>query len=150
MSTHILAAPEETAARRRRVLNHTSEREHRMNLHRLSKLILLGMVAAAVAVPVGNAANDRVQIAGKLVAPAQVSEAQLSAGHSPTTRLVAIGGALVPPSQMSEWESRAGSSATTGTNGDSSSGMSSGVGLLVVLAGASALIFRHRRRLVTA
>ena len=128
-----------------------------MNLHRLSKLILMGVVAAAVAVPVGNAANDRVQIAGKLVAPAQVSEAQLSAEHSPTTRLVAIGGALVPPSQVSEWESRAGSSATTGTNGDSSSGMSSGaiagsavVGLLLVLAGASALIFRHRRRLVTA
>jgi hypothetical protein len=124
---------------------------------KLAKLILTGVVAAAVAVPVAGAANDRVQIDGKLVAPTQVSETQLRAGHDPATGLVQVGGALVAPSQLSAWESGAGSTGATGTTTDPSSGIGTGgiaaiavLGSLVALAAASAVIFRHRRRLVTA
>jgi hypothetical protein len=124
---------------------------------KLAKLILTGVVAAAVAVPIAGAVNGRVQIDGKLVAPTQVSETQLRAGHDPATGLVQVGGALVAPSQVSAWESGAGSMAGTGTSADSSSGIGTGgiaavavLGSLVVLAGASAVISRHRRKLVTA
>jgi hypothetical protein len=56
---------------------------------KLSKLIVTGAVVAAVAAPLGQAAtSDRVQLAGNFVAPTQLSEAQLNAGHDPSTRLV--------------------------------------------------------------
>jgi hypothetical protein len=129
-----------------------------MNLHRISTLIISGVVAAAVAAPLGQAAAaDRVQVAGSFVAPAQVSEAQLKAGHDPATRFVQIGGGLVAPSQLSAYENALGGTASTGSSGDSSSGIGTGgiagaavLGVLVLLSAASALVFRHRRRLVTA
>jgi hypothetical protein len=122
---------------------------------KLAKLILTGVVAAAVAVPVAGAANDRVQIDGKLVAPTQVSETQLRAGHDAATGLVQVGGALVAPTQVSAWESGAGSTAATGT--EDSSGIGTGgiaaiavLGSLIALAVGSAVILRNRRKLVTA
>jgi hypothetical protein len=129
-----------------------------MNLHRISTLIVSGVVAAAVAAPLGQAATaNRVQLAGRFVTPAQVSEAQLKAGHDPATRLVQIGGALVAPSQLPAYENAAGGTASTGASDDSSSRIGSGaitgvavLGFLVLLAAGSALVFRHRRRLITA
>jgi hypothetical protein len=122
---------------------------------KLAKLIATGVVAAAVAVPVAGAANDRVQIDGKLVAPTQVSETQLRAGHDPATGMVQVRGALVAPSQVSAWESGAGGTAAAGS--DDSSGLGTGgiaaiavLGSLVALAAGSVVILRNRRKLVTA
>ena len=128
-----------------------------MKLHRITKLTVAAAVVAAVAVPVGQAeTSGRVQLAGNFVAPTQLSEAQLDAGHAASTRLVQIGGAQVAPSQVSTWESRAGAT-TSGGASDESSGIGTGgiatiaaLGILVALAAASAVRFRHRRRLVTA
>jgi hypothetical protein len=128
-----------------------------MKTHRIGLLVVAGLVAAAIAAPLSQAAlNNRVQLAGTFVAPAHVSEAQLNAGHAPSTRLVQIGGAQVAPSQLSAWESGAGGTTASGTS-DESSGIGTGgiaaiavLGSLVALAAASAMIVRHRRRLVTA
>jgi hypothetical protein len=46
---------------------------------KLTTLIVTGLAAAAVAVPVAGATNDRVQVAGSFVAPGQVAEALLVA-----------------------------------------------------------------------
>jgi hypothetical protein len=123
---------------------------------KLAKLIVTGVVAAAVAVPVAGAANDRVQLAGSFVAPGQVSEAQLNAGHDPATRMVQVGGALVAPAQVSAWQDGAGGSASADSTNDSSGIGTGGIaaiaalGSLVVLAVGSVVILRNRRKLVTA
>jgi hypothetical protein len=123
---------------------------------KLTKMIVAGAVVAAIAAPLAQAGNGRVQLAGSFVAPGEVSEAQLSAGHAPSTRLVQIGGALVAPSQVSAWQDAAGDTSARGNTTDSS-GIGTGsiaafaaLGCVALLAAASALIFRHRRRLVTA
>ena len=123
---------------------------------KLTKMIVAGAVVAAVAAPLAQAGNGRVQLAGSFVAPGQVSEAQLAAGQAPSTRRVQIGGALVAPSRMSAWENGAGRSPSHAA-ADSSSGIGTGsiatlavLGCVALLAATSALIFRHRRRLVTA
>jgi len=124
-----------------------------MKLHRTLQLIVIGVVAAAVAVPIGQAAsNDRVQVAGSLVAPGDVSRAQLQAGHAASTRMAQVGGALLAPSQMSAYESHAGSNAATGTSDDSSSGIGTGSIAALIVLGAfaavfvgSALVLRHHR-----
>lgn len=129
-----------------------------MNTHRLSRMLLVAVVAALVAVPLAQAARgDLVQIDGKLVAPAQLSEAQLAAGHDPSTRLIQIGGRLVEPSQASAAQSRFALPARASVTTDSSSsGFGSGaiaaiaaLGGLMLLA-ASTLIVRHRRGLAPA
>jgi hypothetical protein len=129
-----------------------------MNTRRLSRPLLVGLVAALVAVPVSQAASGNlVQIDGKLVAPAQVSAAQIAAGHSPSTRLVQIGGSLVEPQQLSAWQARVTLPvAPTVTTDESSSGFGTGaiaaiaaLGGLMLLA-ASTLIVRHRRGLAPA
>jgi hypothetical protein len=130
-----------------------------MNIQRLLRVLLLGAAAVLLAAPVSQAATGKlVQIDGKLVAPAQLSEAQLAAGHDPSTRLVQIGGRLIEPSKASAWQSRAGQSAksTVRAEGGSSSDFGTGaiaasaaLGFLLVLA-ASTVIVRHRRRLVPA
>jgi hypothetical protein len=124
---------------------------------KLSKLIVTGAVVAAVAAPLGQAAtSDRVQLAGNFVAPTQLSEAQLNAGHDPSTRLVQIGGALVAPSHVSAYQHDVGETAGGGTSSDSSSLGTSSITAITVLGAialmlvASTLIFRHRRRLATA
>jgi hypothetical protein len=92
-------------------------------------------------VPVAGAANRTVQVDGRLVAPAQVSEAQLSAGHAASSRLVQIGGTLVQPSQVSPWQARSGSSSgPSGTTAESSSGIGTGGIALIALTGAMALL----------
>jgi hypothetical protein len=130
-----------------------------MNTQRLSRVLLLGAAAVLLAAPVSQAATGKlVQIDGKLVAPAQLSEAQLAAGHDSSTRLVQIGGRLVEPSQASTWQSQAAQSANStvraegGSSSDFGTGAiaaSAGVGFLLLLA-ASTLIVRHRRHLVPA
>jgi len=124
---------------------------------KLTKLIVTGAVAAAVAVPLAQASTaDKVQLAGNFVAPAQLSEAQLNAGHDPATRLVQIGGALVAPADVSAYQHGAGMSGG-GTSSDSSSGIGTGgiaalaaLGAVWIMVAASMLIFRQRRRLATA
>ena len=125
-----------------------------MKLHRIAQLTATGVAAAAVAVPVGQAAtNDRVQVAGSFVAPADVSKAQLEAGQAASTRMVQIGGALVDPSQVSSYQSRAGRNAVTGTSTDSSSGIGTGSIAAIAVLGAFAAFFvgsaivlrRHRQ-----
>jgi hypothetical protein len=122
-----------------------------MNTRHIRRALLVGVVAALAAVPVANAANRTVQIDGKLVAPAQVSEAQVAAGHAASTRLLQIGGSLVKPSQVSLWQASSGrSSGTSGTSTDSSPGLGAGGIALVAVAGvmalfaASALLMRRR------
>jgi hypothetical protein len=120
---------------------------------KLTKLIVTGLAAAAVAVPVAGAANDRVQVAGSFVAPGQVAEAQLNAGHDPATRLVQIGGKLVAPSQVSAYQSGAGSASAGSATSDSSSGLGTGSIAAIAVFGAFAALLissgvvlrRHRR-----
>ena len=127
-----------------------------MNPKRITKLIFTGAAAAVIAAPVGYAAGDRVQVAGSLVAPGQVSAAQLAAGHDPATRLVQVGGALVAPSNVSAYENAvAGTPARAGT--DSSAGIGTGgiaavavLGAFWMIVAASMVVFRHRRKLATA
>jgi hypothetical protein len=125
-----------------------------MKLHRITKLAVATAVAAAVAAPLSLAAtNDRVQLAGTFVAPAQVSEAQLDAGHDPATRLVQVGGSLVAPSQISGYESGAGGTPAGSTITDSSSGFGTGAITAIAVLGAfaaflvgSAVVLRRHRR----
>jgi hypothetical protein len=129
-----------------------------MKPHRIAQLTVTAVAAAALAVPVAQAAtNDRVQVAGAFVAPGQVSEAQLNAGHDPATRLVQIGGALVAPSQVSAYENVVGGTPVGSTSSGSSSGIGTGgIAAITVLAAfwmivaASMVAFRHRRRPATA
>jgi hypothetical protein len=125
-----------------------------MKLHRITQLTVVGVAAAAVAVPLGQAAsNDRVQVAGSLVAPSDVSKAQLEATHASSTRMVQIGGALVAPSQVSAYESGAGGTTAAATNSDSSSGIGTGsiaaiavLGAFVAFLAGSALVLRRHRQ----
>jgi hypothetical protein len=112
-----------------------------MNTRHIRRTLLVGVVAALAAVPVAGAANRTVQIDGRLVEPAQVSEAQLAAGHAASTRLVQIGGRFVEPSQVSQWQSGADRSGDTSrTSADSSSGIGAGGIALVAVVGAMALL----------
>jgi len=128
-----------------------------MNARRLSRVILAGVVAAFIVAPAGYAARSNlVQIDGKLVAPAQLSEAQLAAGHDPSTRLVQVGGAFVKPSEVSAWQSTGGS----GGRWVSSDGSSPDFGTVsiaaaaalggLLLIGFSTIVLRRRRGLATA
>jgi hypothetical protein len=121
---------------------------------KLSKLIITGAAVAAIAAPLAQAGNNRVQVAGSFVAPGQTSEAQLQAGHDQATRLVQIGGAFVDPSHMSSYQQRVGS---TPTPTDDSSGIGTNgivgaavLGAALVLVAAMSLMLRNRRRLATA
>jgi len=128
-----------------------------MKLNRITKLTVITAVAAAVAVPLAQAGtSDKIQLAGSFVAPGQSSEAQLNAGHDPATRMVQVGGALVAPSHLSAYEHAAGSASATGSSA-SSSGLGTGgiaaiavLGAFAMIVAASMLVFRQRRRLVTA
>ena len=121
---------------------------------KLSTLIVTGAAVAAIAAPLAQAGNDRVQVAGSFVAPGQTSEAQLQAGHDPATRLVQIGGAFVDPSHISSYERHTGS---TPTSTDDSSGISTNgivaaavLGAALLLAAAMSLMLRNRRRVAAA
>ena len=124
-----------------------------MKARNLSHLIAAGLAAGAVAAPAAIAgSNDTVQINGQLVAPSQVSRAQLEAGHAASTRLVAIGGALVTPSQVSAWQSRAddnGGSATSASGSGYDSGSvaitAAAIAGALALVGGSMALFRRRR-----
>jgi hypothetical protein len=119
----------------------------------LMKIILAGVAAAfLMAAPLAHAAGGNlVQIDGKLVAPSQLSEAQLAAGHDPSTRLVQIGGSFVAPSQVSAWQNADGPPADRwSAAGASSSDFGAGrialtaVGGSIVLLAASVLLMRRR------
>jgi hypothetical protein len=132
MSSCILAAPEETATRRRPDLNHANPKGIRMKLHRIAHLTVAGVAAAAIAVPVAQAAaNDRVQVAGAFVAPGQGSETQ------------EIGGAVgdTPAGATS------GSSSGIGTGGIAAIAV---LGAFWLIVAASMVVSQHRRRLATA
>jgi len=109
-------------------------------------------------VPIGQAARgDLVQIDGKLVAPARISETQLAAGHASSTRLMQIGGDLVEPSQSSIWQSRAGGPIEDRTVNDNSSSAVSTAAIAaaaalggLVLLGYSTFVLRRKRGLATA
>jgi len=115
-----------------------------MKLHRIAQLTVAGVAAAALAVPVAQAAaNDRVHVAGAFVAPGQASETQRNAGHDPATRLAQIGGAV-------------GGTPAGATSGSSSGIDTGGIAAIAVLGAfwmivaASMVVSRHRRRLATA
>jgi hypothetical protein len=121
---------------------------------KLTKLLVTGAAVAAIAAPLAQAGNNRVQVAGSFVAPGQTSEAQLQAGHDPATRLVQIGGAFVTPSQISSYEKGLGSTATT-TSDSSGIGTNGIVAVAVLvaallLAAAMSLKLRNRSRLAAA
>jgi hypothetical protein len=121
---------------------------------KLSKMIVTGALAAAVAAPLGQAANNRVQVAGTLVPPSEVSQAQQQASHDPATRLVQVGGALVRPSDVSSYQQGLGSasSSTSDSSGFRTSGIvaASVLAAALILIAATALTFRNRRRVATA
>jgi len=112
------------------------------------------LLAAAVAAPLGQAANNQIQVAGTLVPPSEVSQAQQQAGHDPATRLVQVGGALVSPSGISAYEQGLGS--TSASTSDSSGFGTSGIvaasvlAAALILVAATAMTFRNRRRVATA
>jgi hypothetical protein len=117
------------------------------------RLILAGVVAAfLMAVPLAQAAGGNlVQIDGRLVAPSQLSEAQLAAGQDRSTRLVQIGGSFVEPSQVSAWQKADGPPTDRwSAAGASSSDFGAGkiavtaVGGSIVLLAASVLLMRRR------
>jgi hypothetical protein len=143
---HIVAV-EETLAGPRLVTNDHKTKGNPM------RVILAGVVAAfLMAAPLAHAAGGNlVQIDGKLVAPSQLSEAQLAAGHDPSTRLVQIGGSFVAPSQVSAWQNADGPPADRWSSaGASSSDFGAGkialtaVGGSIVLLAGSALLMRRR------
>jgi hypothetical protein len=123
-----------------------------MKARRVSRALLTGVVAAAIAVPVAQASSaNLVQIDGQLVPPTQLSEAQVAAGHAASARLVQIGGRLLEPSQLSTWQSRAGEgSPPPSTGGTSSSDLGTGtIAAVAALAGlvlASSLLMLRRHR----
>ena len=129
-----------------------------MNVRRLSRVLVAVFAAAFIAIPGAYAARGNlVQIDGKLVPPSQLLEAQLAAGHDPSTRLVAIGGSLVAPSQVSAWQSNAArGTASSASGGSSSSNVETAVIAAsaalasMVLLGSSLLIVRRRRMLAPA
>jgi hypothetical protein len=129
-----------------------------MNVGRLSRLILSGAVLALLAVPIAQAARgDLVQIDGKLVAPAQISETQLAAGHASSTSLMQIGGDLIEPLQSSIWQSRAGGPIEDRTVNDNSSSAVSTATIAaaaalggLVLLGSSTFVLRRKRGLAPA
>ena len=138
--------------------NGNSKKEIAMKTRRLSRVVLTGIVAAFVAAPVSQAARGNlVQIDGRLVAPTQLSEAQLAAGSAPSSRLVQIGGRLIEPSQVSAWQSHgtlpANSQVTTAGStsdfGTAAIAATVALGSLSLLA-ASTLIVRRRRGLAPA
>ncbi|SRR6266540_1465079 len=125
---------------------------------RVSRLVLAGVVAAAVATPVAAAArSDLVQIGGRLVAPSQLSSVELGLENSESTRLVQIGGELVRPSQLSAWQSQAAGAPPIIRIASSSSssfswrdaGAGAGAGAVAVLLLGSAAVVIHRRRPAT-
>jgi hypothetical protein len=126
-----------------------------MTLNRILRATLTGVAAAAVAVPVANAAQpDLVQVGGELVAPAQVSSAQLSLGSDDSTRLVQIGGELVRPARLATWQSRpialrvpriSSSSSSSFSWGDAGAGAGVGAAAVILLLGSTAVVVRKRR-----
>ena len=128
-----------------------------MKARRVSRTLLTGIVAAAIAVPVAQASSaNLVQIDGKLVAPAQLSEAQIAAGHAASARLVQIGGRLLEPSQLSTWQSQAGQISPPASSSDTSA-FDPGTGTIAAAAvlgasllASSLLMLRRRRGLAPA
>jgi len=129
-----------------------------MKTRLLSRVVLAGIVAAFVAAPVSQAARGNlVQIDGRLVAPTQLSEAQLAAGHASSSRLVQIGGRLIEPSQASAWQSHGALPAnsrlmTAGSSSDFGTGAIAATAVFgsLILVAASTLIVHRRRGLAPA
>ena len=118
---------------------------------RLTHLAVVGTAVAAVAAPVASASNHYIQIDGQLVAPAQLSAAQLAAGHSPSTRLVQIAGSFVEPSQVSRFQSGGGLSAAAadGSSLDTDTvGIVAGAvaGALLLMASGTLIVRRRHDR----
>jgi hypothetical protein len=126
-----------------------------MTLNRILRATLTGVAAAAVVVPLANAAQpDLVQVGGELVAPAQLSSAQLSLGSDDSTRLVQIGGELVRPARLATWQSRpialrvpriSSSSSSSFSWGDAGAGAGVGAAAVILLLGSTAVVVRKRR-----
>jgi hypothetical protein len=121
-----------------------------MNAKRLFHLLLATAGAAAIAAPIASAANNRVQIAGRLVIPAQLSEAQLAAGHDPSTRLMQVGGSFIEPSQVSGFERSTRTKVAAADDGSSSNAGTTGIvaggfAAALLLLGSSTLVIRRRR-----
>jgi hypothetical protein len=127
---------------------------------RFTRVLLAGVAAAAVAAPVANAASpDLVQIGGRLVAPSELSAAQLGLGKTESTRLVQIGGQLVRPSQLSSWQSdgssstpslvKAASSSSSFSWRDAGAGAGGATAAILVLA-STVFASRRRRSIATA
>jgi hypothetical protein len=128
-----------------------------MKARRVSRALLTGVAAAAIAVPVAQASSaSLVQIDGKLVAPTQLSKAQIAAGHGPSAGLVQVGGRLLEPAQVSTWQSRAGQvSRPASTSGSSSfdpstATIAAAAALGALLLAWSVLMLRRRRGLAPA
>jgi hypothetical protein len=121
---------------------------------RLTRILLAGVAAAAVAAPVATAArSDLVQIGGRLVAPSEASAVQLGLGNADSTRLVQIGGELVRPSQLSSWQSgassptpavRAAVSSSPGFSWRDAGAGAGGATAAILLLGSMVLVFRRR------
>lgn len=122
---------------------------------KIRQLVLIAAAALAIAVPAaGAAAGDKVQIAGKLVAPSQVSATQEYAGSPQSAHLVQINGELIPPSELSSVEASLGaasiaSSSDGGFDWSATTIELSLLGALVLFAGVLGVLWR-RGRLTTA
>jgi hypothetical protein len=84
---------------------------------KIRQFVLIAAAALTIAVPAAGAtAGDKVQIAGKLVAPSQVSATQEYAGTPQSAHLVQINGELIPPSELSSVEAKLSAASTTGSS----------------------------------
>jgi hypothetical protein len=119
------------------------------------QLVLITAAALAVAVPAAGAATGKtVQIAGKLVAPEQVSAVQTSVGEPQSAHLVQVNGELVPPSELSAVEASLGTAPAATSSDDGFDWNTTAIelsltGALVFFAGVLGILWR-RGRLTTA
>lgn len=119
------------------------------------QLVLITAAALALAVPTAGAATGKtVQIAGKLVAPEQVSAVQAGVGEPQSAHLVQVNGELVPPSELSAVEASLGTAPAATSSGDGFDWNTTAIelsltGALVFFAGVLGVLWR-RGRLTTA
>jgi hypothetical protein len=120
---------------------------------KIRRLVLVGVVTAAVAAPSALAAPAKyVQIGGELVSPTQVSAYEARADAPRSAHLVQIGGRLVRPETLSAYQADAADVATSTASSDDDgfgwTDTSVELGLisaLLVAAGALGVLWRRGR-----
>jgi hypothetical protein len=122
---------------------------------KVRRLVLVGAAAAAVAAPTAGAGltpGTYIQIDGKLVNPAHLSEYEAQAGVPVGAHLVQIGGRLIRPDRLSAYQAHAGDlkASQSSSHDDGIGWTTTGIGIgvfasLLVLAGTFGALWRRGR-----